>query len=149
MLRHILVGLIKPHHRTVLLIQSPGTSSVASCRSWFTRPLWQLLHFSLVILVLRSQAFFLFNIHSKQSHCDFSATSIMGAKTSAPSLSKAYYVSNANPWLIYNQTLQMRAMTQWNIFKCSGSTIYARIFASLSLGGLMQARQLSLRRFVA
>ena len=38
--------------------------------------------------------------------------------------------------------MQMRHM-----FKCLGNTIYAHTFASLSLEGLMQARQPSLRRF--
>ncbi len=55
------------------------------------------------------------------------------------------WLSIDNPWLtlLYQMEIRMRHM-----FKCLGNTIYAHTFASLSLEGLMQARQLSLRRFV-
>ena len=63
-LRYILVGLIKPHHPTDLLIQSPGTSSIACALSILihkpTVGSYCIFRYLWCILVLRSQAFFPF-----------------------------------------------------------------------------------------
>ena len=81
----------------------------------------------------------------KQSHCYSSTASIMAATSGAPSLSRPIYV--ALPSQSMTNTCQLQ-MWMKHMFKCSRSAIYAHTFASLSLGGLMQARQPSLRRFV-
>ena len=51
-----------------------------------------------------------------------------------------------NSWVLTDSTVYQMQMK--HMFKCSGNAIYVHTFASLSLGGLIQARQPSLRRFV-
>ena len=76
-----------------------------------------------------------------------STTSVISATSSSEALSLSRLIVSALLSLIDIYQIQMRHALL-AVLKCSGITIYAHTFASLSLAGPMQARQPSLRRFV-